>query len=149
MFIQQHVYRHALRLSRPGQLRQRIRIILQRIQRAIGEFLHQLEELRYVRPDDRIRPQDMLCAAVRRHADLADCGALEAPNAHIQLHPDHLGHFVRFDMRPHALCAAGNADSLRRVLLNLVAIIDQRGRRNAVFIFKMIGDHAAPLILRI
>ena len=97
-----------------------------------------------IRADQRIGPKNMLCAVLSDHTDLTDGRTFEACNAHADLHPDQLGHFVRFHMRPHSFGTACDVDRFFRVFFDQIFIVDQSGRGDLFLIFKMISEHRVP-----
>ncbi len=93
-------------------------------------FLHERDEGRDCRPDERVSEQNMRGAGFCRHLSLGERRALEAADAHFHLHFEHRAHFVRFHVRPKALGPAGDLDRAPRVLADPVRVIDQGGGKD-------------------
>ena len=73
----------------------------------------------------RVRQSQVLRTGLGGHFGLGDGGALEAVDARLDLHLDHLGHLVGLDVGPQAGSAACNVDHLADILADDRRVIDQ------------------------
>ena len=119
-----HIHQH-IGLAGLAQLADLLRVI------ADGKELHLREgglqrgKALDVGAHQRVRQSQVLRTGLGGHFSLGDGGALEAVDARLDLHLDHLGHLVGLDVGPQAGSAACNVDHLADILADDRRVIDQ------------------------
>ena len=119
-----HIHQH-IGLAGLAQLADLLRVI------ADGKELHLREgglqrgKALDVGAHQRVRQSQVLRTGLGGHFGLGDGGALEAVDARLDLHLDHLGHLVGLDVGPQAGSAACNVDHLADILTDDRRVINQ------------------------